>query len=219
MVAALGRLGTSSCAGHCPADRRRARSSTRVRSPAAPLPTARAGRSAASPTPPRLPETSSLPVVHSAPRTGGMPRSRRMTKGGVREAPSRARWTRAATWADLRRVLGPRLPPDHPAPQDARRAQGRPQAANLRARHMDVRRADYQRKATKRRCPTGECKPASRWVKADPLHPLVPRESNRWTALYRSPGAASASSGDSRTSGRCHRSASMGWIGCGRTPT
>jgi hypothetical protein len=45
--------------------------------------------------------------------------------------------------------------------------------------------ADYQRKATKRRCPTGECKPASRWVKADPLHPLVPRESNRWTALYR----------------------------------
>ena len=43
--------------------------------------------------------------------------------------------------------------------------------------------ADYQRKATKGRCPTGECKPASRWVKADPLHPLVPRESNRWTAL------------------------------------
>jgi hypothetical protein len=104
------------------------------------LPTARAGRSAASPTPPRLPETSSLPVVHSRPRTGGMPRSRRMTKGGVREAPSRARWTRAATWADLRRVRGPRLPPDHPAPQDARRAQGRPQAADLRARHMDVRR-------------------------------------------------------------------------------
>jgi hypothetical protein len=49
--------------------------------------------------------------------------------------------------------------------------------------------ADYQRKATKRRCPTGECKPASRWVKADPLHPLVPRESNRWTALYRGRGA------------------------------
>jgi hypothetical protein len=79
--------------------------------------------------------------------------------------------------------------------------------------------ADYQRKATKRRCPTGECKPASRWVKADRLHPLVPRESNRWTALYRGRGAASASSGDSRTSGRCHRSASMGWIGCGCTPT
>src|SRR5829696_912193 len=72
--------------------------------------------------------------------TGGMPRSRRMTKGGVRVAPSCARWTRAATWADLRRVRGPRLPPDHPAPQDARRAQGRPQAADLRARHMDVRR-------------------------------------------------------------------------------
>jgi hypothetical protein len=73
--------------------------------------------------------------------------------------------------------------------------------------------ADYQRTATKRRCPTGECKPASRWVKADRLHPLVPRESNRWTALYRGRGAEGASSADSRTSGRCHRSASVGWIG------
>ena len=44
------------------------------------------------------------------------------------------------------------------------------------SRHMDVRRADYQRKATKRRRPTGECRPASRWVKADRLYPLVPRQ-------------------------------------------
>ncbi len=36
--------------------------------------------------------------------------------------------------------------------------------------------ADYKRRATKWRCPTGECKPASRWVKADRLHPLIPRE-------------------------------------------
>ena len=32
--------------------------------------------------------------------------------------------------------------------------------------------ADYKRKATKWRCPTGKCTPASRWIKADRLHPL-----------------------------------------------
>lgn len=45
--------------------------------------------------------------------------------------------------------------------------------------------ADYKRKATKWRCPTGECKPASVWVKADRLHPLVPRDSARYRKLYR----------------------------------
>jgi DDE family transposase len=45
--------------------------------------------------------------------------------------------------------------------------------------------ADYQRKATKWRCLTGECKPASTWVKAERLFPLIPRETPRWTALYR----------------------------------
>jgi hypothetical protein len=42
--------------------------------------------------------------------------------------------------------------------------------------------ADYQRKATKWRCPTRECQPASVWVKADRLHPLIPRESLRFKA-------------------------------------
>ena len=32
--------------------------------------------------------------------------------------------------------------------------------------------------------PTHECKPASRWVRADRLHPLVPRETSRWGKLY-----------------------------------
>ena len=45
--------------------------------------------------------------------------------------------------------------------------------------------ADYERKATKWRCPTGECKPASVWVRANRLHPLIPRETLRWKALYR----------------------------------
>jgi hypothetical protein len=45
--------------------------------------------------------------------------------------------------------------------------------------------ADHKRGATKWRCPTGECKPASVWIKADRLHPLIPRETLRWKGLYR----------------------------------
>jgi hypothetical protein len=45
--------------------------------------------------------------------------------------------------------------------------------------------SDAKRGAAKWRCPTGECRPASRWVKADRLHPLVPRETLRWRGLYR----------------------------------
>jgi hypothetical protein len=45
--------------------------------------------------------------------------------------------------------------------------------------------SDRKRGASKWRCPTGECKPASMWVKADRLHPLVPRETKRWKGLYR----------------------------------
>src|ERR1035437_9547513 len=49
--------------------------------------------------------------------------------------------------------------------------------------------ADYNRKATKWRCPTRECKPASVWLKADRLHPLIPRETLRFKGLYRNRGA------------------------------
>lgn len=49
--------------------------------------------------------------------------------------------------------------------------------------------SDRKRGASKWRCPTGECKPASAWIKADRLHPLVPRETKRWKALYRGRGA------------------------------
>jgi hypothetical protein len=45
--------------------------------------------------------------------------------------------------------------------------------------------SDSKRGASKWRCPSGECKPASIWIKADRLHPLVPRNSPRFTALYR----------------------------------
>jgi hypothetical protein len=45
--------------------------------------------------------------------------------------------------------------------------------------------SDRKRGASKWRCPSGKCKPASTWIKADRLHPLVPRETKRWKALYR----------------------------------
>lgn len=45
--------------------------------------------------------------------------------------------------------------------------------------------ADYDRKATKWRCPTGECATKSQWIKADRLHTLIPRETLRWKGLYR----------------------------------
>jgi hypothetical protein len=45
--------------------------------------------------------------------------------------------------------------------------------------------SDSKRGASKWRCPTGECKPASRWVKASRLHPLIPRETPRWRKLYK----------------------------------
>jgi IS5 family transposase len=57
--------------------------------------------------------------------------------------------------------------------------------------------ADRKRGACKWRCPTGECKPASAWVKADRLHPLIPRETLRWKGIYR--GRASVE----RAFGRC----------------
>ena len=45
--------------------------------------------------------------------------------------------------------------------------------------------SDRKRGAAKWRCPTGKCKPASTWIAADRLHPLVPRETKRWKDLYR----------------------------------
>ena len=38
--------------------------------------------------------------------------------------------------------------------------------------------------ATKWRCPTGECQPKSKWIKANRRNPLIPRGSSRWGDLY-----------------------------------
>ena len=49
--------------------------------------------------------------------------------------------------------------------------------------------SDAKRGASKWRCPTGESTPASRWIKADRLQPLIPRGSKRFRALYHQRGA------------------------------
>ena len=48
--------------------------------------------------------------------------------------------------------------------------------------------SDAKRGASKWRCPTGECKPASVWLKADRLHTLIPRGTYRWKSLYHQRG-------------------------------
>jgi hypothetical protein len=45
--------------------------------------------------------------------------------------------------------------------------------------------SDAKRGAAKWRCPTGECQPAWRCIKASRLRPLIPRETLRWRKLYR----------------------------------
>ncbi|MFL6137588.1 MAG: transposase [Frankiaceae bacterium] len=49
--------------------------------------------------------------------------------------------------------------------------------------------SDAKRGASKWRCPTGDCSPASVWIAADRLHPLIPRSTPRFKALYRQRGA------------------------------
>jgi hypothetical protein len=48
--------------------------------------------------------------------------------------------------------------------------------------------SDAKRQAARWRCPTGECAPASCW-KADRLHTLIPRGTDRWKKLHRLRGA------------------------------
>lgn len=49
--------------------------------------------------------------------------------------------------------------------------------------------SDASRGASKWRCPSGECAPASAWVKAGRLHTLIPRGTDRWKGLYHQRGA------------------------------
>ena len=78
---------------------------------------------------------------------------------------------------------------------------------------------DYKRKATKWRCPTGECKPASRWIKADRLHPLIPRETLRWGSSTPTAPPWSVPLVGRRMNGRCYLSALADSSASGSTPT
>jgi hypothetical protein len=49
--------------------------------------------------------------------------------------------------------------------------------------------SDPKRGAAKYRCPSGQCSPASVWVKAGRLHTLIPRGTERWKDLYHQRGA------------------------------
>jgi hypothetical protein len=49
--------------------------------------------------------------------------------------------------------------------------------------------SDTKRGASKWRCPSGECEPASVWLKASRLHTLIPRSTPRWKGLYHQRGA------------------------------
>ena len=49
--------------------------------------------------------------------------------------------------------------------------------------------SDPKRNASKWRCPSGECAPASAWVKASRPHTLIPRTTDRWKTLYHQRGA------------------------------
>jgi len=48
--------------------------------------------------------------------------------------------------------------------------------------------SDAERGASKSRCPTAECDPQSVWVKASRLHPLIPRNSDRFRTFTTSAG-------------------------------
>jgi hypothetical protein len=59
--------------------------------------------------------------------------------------------------------------------------------------------SDRKRGASKWRCPTGECKPASTWLAADRLHTLIPRSTKRWKAGYRKRAAVEREFGRLKT--------------------
>jgi hypothetical protein len=77
--------------------------------------------------------------------------------------------------------------------------------------------SDAKRGASKWRCPPGECQPASVWVKASRLHPLIPRETQGTRISTTSAGPWSAASATSSTSGECSRCGSAGCPASGCT--
>jgi hypothetical protein len=102
-------------------------------------------------------------------------------------SPSRrARWTRATTFERVHNECAERdCLPIIPLRETSAVKRGDHEPPTCQHGERRFAGSDYQRQASKWRCPTGECKPASRWVKANRLHPLIPRETPRWRKLYK----------------------------------
>ena len=71
--------------------------------------------------------------------------------------------------------------------------------------------SDAKRGASKWRCPAGECAPASVWVKASRLHPLIPRNTDRFKGFYHQRGAVEREFGVLKHQWACCR------CGCARS--
>jgi len=79
--------------------------------------------------------------------------------------------------------------------------------------------ADAGRGAAKWRCPTGECRLRSPWVKANRLHPLVPRETPRWRKLYKGRASVEREFGRLKHDWALPRCEPVDWIVSRFTPT
>ena len=120
----------------------------------------------------------------------------------------RARWTRATTTtASTWSVSSVAARPIVPLRLMRRRERGEHLPPSCEHGRWRFAGSDYRRGVAKWRCPTGECVPASTWVKTDRLHPLIPRETLRSEASTAVAQPSSASSAASNTSGRCCPSA------------
>ncbi|MBA3381067.1 MAG: hypothetical protein H0T97_04260 [Actinobacteria bacterium] len=82
----------------------------------------------------------------------------------------------------------------------------------MRARHLDVRGIGLQARRVQWRCPTGECAPKSRWIKAFRLHPLISRETKRWRDLYRGRAAVEREFGRLKHEYGCLPCAFAAWL-------
>lgn len=100
--------------------------------------------------------------------------------------PAPARWTRATTYAacesrDIRPVI--------PLKLTVNVANGLHKPPTCPHGEWTFAGSDTKRGASKWRCPTGKCTPRSVWLKADRLHTLIPRTTDKWKAIYRTRGA------------------------------
>lgn len=100
---------------------------------------------------------------------------------------------RDGPWLRRRDHLLPDREPPHPPRDPAKKTKavkdGRHKPPTCDHGEWTFAGSDAKRGASTWRCPTGECKPASKWIKAGRLHTLIPRSTDRFKALYHQRGA------------------------------